>query len=394
MNGKPVFEIDVKSVINLRSKFREKLLCDGPTFSAGTACAYCCSFCFVEAQHARNSPVQTLLKSQNVSFDEIVIRRRNAAAKVTEILKNAKGEPRFPDPMDTRVIYASPLVDVAANIELVNETIEICRSILKLTHWHIRLLSKSNLLPKIATALEDYRDRLIFGVSTGTLDNKLAAAFEQNTALVSKRIESLHWLQDNAFRTFAMVCPSLPQHDYLNFAKEMAQVLRINKCEHYWAEALNVRGKSMTRTVAALIAGGFKTEACMLQEVSKDAKVWENYSRETFLAHTQFIPAEKLRFLQYVKKEHLAFWQEHAPLGAVLLGKYAHVNRPDKDTTVGPNLSPTTTTIGLKIPNPRSAASTKAWKTMRERYSAEEISERSLRAALKAWETRRAQSAQ
>lgn len=55
---------------------------------------------------------------------------------------------------DRRVIYASPLVDVAGNLELVRETVEICRVILELTNWQIRLLSKSNLLPKIAEGLE------------------------------------------------------------------------------------------------------------------------------------------------------------------------------------------------------------------------------------------------
>src|SRR5947208_2637146 len=57
---------------------------------------------------------------------------------------------------------------------------------------------------------DDVMTRMIFGVSTGTFDDRLAAAFEEGTPLVSKRINSLHVLQDNGFRTYAMVCPSLP----------------------------------------------------------------------------------------------------------------------------------------------------------------------------------------
>src|SRR5436190_17847327 len=56
-------------------------------------------------------------------------------------------------------------------MDLVRETIEACKLILELTHWQIRLLSKSNLLPIIARELP--RDRIIYGVSTGTLDDKL-----------------------------------------------------------------------------------------------------------------------------------------------------------------------------------------------------------------------------
>lgn len=39
MNAKPVIEIAARTIINFKSAFKEKLLCDGPTFSTGTACA-------------------------------------------------------------------------------------------------------------------------------------------------------------------------------------------------------------------------------------------------------------------------------------------------------------------------------------------------------------------
>jgi hypothetical protein len=47
MNGKPVYSVPAKAVINLDSGFKHKLLCDGPTFSTGSACAYSCAFCYV-----------------------------------------------------------------------------------------------------------------------------------------------------------------------------------------------------------------------------------------------------------------------------------------------------------------------------------------------------------
>jgi DNA repair photolyase len=327
MNGKPVFEIDVKAIINLHSKFEEKLLCDGLSFSAGTACGFKCAFCFVEAQHARNAPVQNLLKEKKLAFEDIVIRRANPLQRVEEILTKANGKPRFSDPADTRVIYASPLVDVAANMTLVQETILICHKILELTHWHIRLLSKSHLLPKIAEALEAHKERLIFGVSTGTLNNDLAASFEQGTALVSKRIESLHWLQDHGFRTFGMICPSLPQTDYDEFAREMADAIRVDRCEHVWAEVMNVRGDSLNSTITALHAKGFMHEAAELAKVygAGAADRWEEYARATFLAHTKVIPSGKLRFLQYVNPRNCAWWRGYEDRGAVLLGKHAEM---------------------------------------------------------------------
>ena len=228
-----------------------------------------------------------------------------------------------------QVIYASPLVDVAANMELVRETVDICTTILAQTNWDIRLLSKSNLLPKVAGQLEERfeqsghaRKRVIYGVSTGTMDDRLAAAFEEGAPLVSKRIESLHWLQDNGFRTFGMICPSLPLpsvRDYEDFAAEMSFHIRAEKCEHVWAEVINVRGDSLKRTVAKLHEHNYHGKAEDVERVSGSKQDWEQYARNTFEAHCQFIPPEKLRFLQYATKETLPYWEAMKKEGAVLL---------------------------------------------------------------------------
>ncbi|MDE2105166.1 MAG: hypothetical protein KGL39_48510 [Patescibacteria group bacterium] len=330
MNGKPVFTVPGR-VINFDSGFKHKLLCDGPTFSTGTACVYSCSFCYVP------SVMKKLVGDPGDKFplkhEEMVIRRRDAVNTVLSQLTDADGRPKFNDPNDRRVIYASPLVDVAANMELIRETVDVCREILELTHWQIRLLSKSNLLPEIAKRLADFpydniswpvtekdvKERMIFGVSTGTLNDELAGAFEEDTPKVSKRIKSLHWLQDNGFRTFGMICPSLPQNDYECFAREMSAAIRVDRCEHVWAEVMNVRGESFVRTIKALSNVGYGQEAYRLAEVSKEKAAWEEYARATFLAHSHFIPPTKLRFMQYVTKDNRSWWDQHKHLGAVLL---------------------------------------------------------------------------
>jgi DNA repair photolyase len=323
MNGKPVFEVPAKGVINLDSGFRHKLLCDGPTFSAGTACVYRCAFCYVPSMMQKQGPY---LKEKGITGEhEDIVIRRNGAVEAMRNQLLTKGKPRYAHPEDNRVIYASPLVDVAGNLELCHETADLCALILALTNWQIRLLSKSNLLPKIAKELDllydvhGAKERVIYGVSTGTCDDNLAKSFEQGTPLVSKRLQSLHWLQDNGYRTFGMICPSLPQKDYPSFAKESFEAIRGEKCEHVWAEVINVRGESMTRTVDGLNAGGFKWEAQELARVSKNKEAWEAYSRRTFEAHAPLYPPGKLRFLQYVNNGNRDYWTAKVGQGAILL---------------------------------------------------------------------------
>lgn len=320
--GKPVVYIP-GSVLNLRSKFKEKGLCDGPTFSTGIACVYRCSFCYVESYQTMNPQVQQAMSDTSKAFQDLVIRRSSALAKLRESLTQTNGKPKFAGGVK-KVIYASPLVDVAANIDLAKETIECCKIIFELTNWDVRLLSKSNLLPYIAKGLpSEFKKRVIFGVSTGTFDDKLALAFEQGTALVSKRLESLYWLQDNGFRTFGMICPSLPQDDYEGFAQEAISKIREPYCENTWAEVLNVRGDSMTRTCVSLEAAGYGRAAGYIRAVSADATAWEEYARSTFLAQSKLFPKGKLSFLQYINPINQAWWKEQIPNGAVLLGDLA-----------------------------------------------------------------------
>lgn len=120
-----------------------------------------------------------------------------------------------------------------------------------------------------------------------------------------------------------MLCPSLPQKDYDEFSSKLCAAVRVDRCEHVWAEVLNARGLALTRTCTALEEAGFVDEAAALLNISSDKAEWETYARATFAAHARNVPPEKLRFLQYVSKSSHNWWAERAHVGAVLLGRYA-----------------------------------------------------------------------
>jgi DNA repair photolyase len=358
MSGKPVLWRNAKTVLTYkpeRKSFHEKLLCDGFTLNLGDACAYSCSFCYVGHQIRKLTfgivDDYNALHNSDLSHEELVIRRKgqdgDESKTAVQILEGQLAG-RVKGFLSKRqlatlkeqemVVYSSTLVDVGANMTLLRETAEACKRILDETNWQIRLLSKGNLLPKLVKddlipdatrpgSKWSHHQRLIFGFSTGTINDSLARAFEHGTALVSKRIEALHWLQDHGYRTFGMICPSLPQEDYPAFSKAMAETLRVNhpRMEHVWAEVLNVRGQSFVRTRDALREAGFDREAAMLAAVSEDVSyktAWEAYARATFEGHVTHI-GSKLRFLQYVDRSNLDYWQARREDGAVLLGAAA-----------------------------------------------------------------------
>lgn len=88
---------------------------------------------------------------------------------------------------------------------------------------------------------------------------------------------------------------------------------------------INLRRKSRVRTFAWLHQAGLQREAEALSAVMgagrKDA--WEQYARDTFLAHALHVPSDKLRFLQYVDDGSVNWWAGQRKHGAVLLGKAA-----------------------------------------------------------------------
>jgi DNA repair photolyase len=352
MAGKPVLERNAKTVISFhKDEFREKGLCDAVTMNLGDACLFSCAYCFVRAGAAKldGKIIEQHNRSQKtggkeLEFQDVVIRRKDAIDLLKTQLLKKDGTSRFTDKSDNRIVFASTLVDPAANMELLRETAEACNLVFKHTNWQIRLLSKSSplhLLVKDGLIAKEHHHRLIFGFSTGTLDDRLASAIESGTALVSKRLEALHWLQDNGFRTFGMICPSLPQTDYAKFSKALCAAIRVDRCEHVWAEVINARGPSLQRTADALAKGGFTAEAAMVLTIAKDTKKWEEYAQETFLAHVANVPPEKLRFLQYISEASAAWWIKNRNLGAVLIGAVA---QEQNLTGIAPN-SPAPTTL-------------------------------------------------
>lgn len=79
--GKPVYYHGA-SPFNEKSGFEHKGLCDGPTFTPGTACAYSCTYCYVEGQVLKQPSIRAIRTASGKAFHEVVIRRANAVQKL------------------------------------------------------------------------------------------------------------------------------------------------------------------------------------------------------------------------------------------------------------------------------------------------------------------------
>ena len=379
--GKPVW-LCTTAPFNAKSGFKHKHLCDGFTFSAGTSCAFSCRYCYVESQVLKQKPVRQVLERSQLGFHQVVLRRREplrqlarqltrratsadqaircdrllSAALVEQLGLPGRAANYMGAEFNGKVIYGSPLADVAATKDLAAETVELCELMLRLTAFDIRLLSKSPLLAShvaqpLAERMPESKTRVIYGLSTGTVGDgtvagnkyadRVAWAIEPDAPSPTRRLQAMQWLQDHGFRVFGMLCPILPQADPVEYARQVVQAIRADRCEHVWAEPFNARVQKTTKngeavsagprdsfaaTLEGLLEAGLMEEAQRFQRQTGDPGHWEDYARATFEAFAEAVPpldgGPRLRWLQYPGGYEVitSYWVGKQAQGAVLLG--------------------------------------------------------------------------
>ena len=334
---RPKLERKAAKVLDFNARpFAQKKLCDGMTMNLGDACVYRCVYCYAKQLAVRfASGTLNAENDRRKAFDEtapklkmadVEIGRANAIGLLRKQLLDSDNKPRFFDD-PKKVIYSPTLVDPAANMDLLKETAAACNLIFTHTkNWEVRLLSKSSLLHLLVKDKmidPKHHRRLIFGFSTGTLDDKVADAIEPGTALVKKRLESLRWLQKHKFRTFGMICPSLPQENYQTFSDAICEAIHVDECEHVWAEVLNRKSTPLDDVIAALEKKKFTDEVKLIRVANESDRSWNDYARATFEAHRKNIKDDHFTFLHYMADDTEDYWKGKKKEGAVLLGSVA-----------------------------------------------------------------------
>lgn len=319
-HGKPHYTTPAKQILSFSEEFKKKELCTGPTINLGLACDYQCSYCYVPGLMGRHPTVLAIGKTSGNKHQEISLTKSDPLPTLKRELLYADATPRF---MAHEVVFTSTLIDPCSNKEMLANTLGACKLVLAHTPWTIRLLTKSAAVVQLAKELVGDKDRVIFGVSTGTLDDNVARHVERGASSPTARINSLRTLAESGFQTFGMICPILPKTDLEAFADEVASKILPYVTEHVWAEVLNARGSSFRNTIEALKQAGDWGGQIALQKVHSNKATWEEYARDTFAALGARVQAGKFHFLQYVQEGQTTWWRNQMHRGAVLLGKYA-----------------------------------------------------------------------
>ncbi len=200
--------------------------------------------------------------------------------------------------------------DPCATANHVLTTATAARLILEQSNLQIRILSKSSRIVDVAIGLPEFKDRVTYGLSTGTCLDEISKSIETNASPIKERIVALHWLQDNGYRTFGMICPVLPSEK--GRVKELLDQVRPELCEDVWVEAINDKGSSLTNTLVALQSSNLDFHAYALKEIMKSKDHWREYTQELYLGFRRELRKQKmmhkLHYLQYTTKSDINFF--------------------------------------------------------------------------------------
>lgn len=185
-------------------------------------------------------------------------------------------------------------------------TEDVLHELIDFTGFRIRILTKSAIvgMPRWVDLLQRWGDRVLVGLSIGTLDDRWAKKIEVGTSSPSARIRALHRLQDAGVPTYGMLCPVFPDvvQDERG-VEQLVDAIRPGLCEEIFAEPYNDRANWRT------VAEGYGDDSpgrLWLQECYGGRRPWmwssyavELYQRIRAQLKALGIGPEKLRYLLY-----------------------------------------------------------------------------------------------
>jgi len=179
------------------------------------------------------------------------------------------------------------------------------RMLLNGTSFRIRVLTKNSVVgtsQKWRDLFFEHRDRVVVGLSTGSLDSDWARRVEIGCPPPTARIEATRRLQGAAVPTFGMLCPIFPDVLAGDSLDLLIDGIRPELCETVWAEPYNDRSNwQKVRAGYELGSPGFRWFTDVYEHGGRSE--WSRYATDLYLRLREKALAEgwmsKLRYLLY-----------------------------------------------------------------------------------------------
>jgi DNA repair photolyase len=140
------------------------------------------------------------------------------------------------DHVQTATLNSQARVMVRRMLELIRD-----RSTL-----NVRILTRSPLAREDFDLYRTFGDRLLFGMSIPTLDDRLARLYEPKAPSPSRRLETLRLAAAKGIPVYAAVAPTYPEQGQAELAAVLGEIGRLNPVTVFH-EPINIRAENVER---------------------------------------------------------------------------------------------------------------------------------------------------
>ncbi len=138
---------------------------------------------------------------------------------------------------------------------------------------NVRILTRSPLAREDFDLYQTFGNRLVFGMSIPTLDDRLARLYEPKAPSPSRRLETLRLAVSKGIPIYAAVAPTYPEQGASELAAVLGEVGRLNPVTLFH-EPINIRAENVERMRREAEAAGLRFRADAFE--TKDS--WAEYA--------------------------------------------------------------------------------------------------------------------
>jgi DNA repair photolyase len=145
---------------------------------------------------------------------------------------------------------------------------------------NVRILTRSPLAKKHFALYKTFGDRLVFGMSLPTLNNRLARVYEPNAPAPSLRLKALKAAKKAGLHVYVAMAPTYPECDEADLRKTLEAIAEIDPITIFH-EPINIRAENVTRIEKH--AASLKPPIEVNTKVFATSGTWRRYALDSLL---------------------------------------------------------------------------------------------------------------
>lgn len=178
-------------------------------------CLYNCKYCYVPNAFAFKH-----LRIGNINWGKWIIPKVNFPSILLKELKRLENKNRLKKSVIRLSSISDPFPIIEDEFQLTKTTLN---TFLEFTPNWIFIQTKSNLILKYLSILNEIKKNVAIGITITTDNKNIIKEFEPNASTLEERLQILKVFKDNGFYTQAIIAPILPQN-----SESFARLLKPN----------------------------------------------------------------------------------------------------------------------------------------------------------------------